>query len=494
MSNESVDSLLLIVDSETKASRLIKALEPDGYQFEVIRSLEDTLIQYSGRQPALAILWFSYSSPDALKNLETLIRHIRSMGEDQDLPVLLIVDQDGTQFIEPGFKLGVADILSRPIHPLVLRHRVKLILQAKRTEQAEERFRTVADFTYDWEYWQGTDGRLIYNSPACQRITGYSAQRFQEDPTWLLGIVHPEDRERIQQHFTLEKDSREVYKLDFRILTSTHEERWIAHICQPVFSVTQQPIGRRVSNRDITDRKAAEENSIRSERLAAIGKLTASLAHEINNPLQAMFASVELLTQFSLEPEEQKKYLHITYTELERLMKITRGILDFSRPGLGKMEQTSLKTVVGQALFLAENQMHTSGVTIITDFSPNLTLVSIIPDEIKQVCLNLIINALEHMPEGGTLNICAWEKAGRQCISFADTGSGISPSNLNRIFDPFFSTKEGGTGLGLAISQEIMQRHQGKIKAESTPGRGAVFTIELPINQEEETTTNEWLI
>ena len=174
MSNESPDLLLLIVDSETKASRLIKALAPEGYQFEVIHTLEDILLHYSGKQPALAILWFSYSSPDALDNLAALIRSLRNLGEQMELPVLLIVDQEGTRFIEPGFKLGVADILSRPIHPLVLRHRVKLILQARRTEQAEERFRTVADFTYDWEYWKGTDGRL----PPCSNGSG-----------WLAGLL-----------------------------------------------------------------------------------------------------------------------------------------------------------------------------------------------------------------------------------------------------------------------------------------------------------------
>ena len=484
MANEA-DVLLLIVDNEIKASRLIKALEPEGYQFEVIHTLADALFQYSGKRPALAILWFSYSSPNALDKLEALVHHIRSLGEAMDLPVLLIVDQEGTQFIEPGFKLGVADILSRPIHPLVLRHRVQLLLQAKRTEQAEERFRTVADFTYDWEYWQGVDGHLIYNSPACKRITGYSPQRFLDDPKMLLRIVKQEDRERVEQHFLAEEASDEVYELDFRILTRDDEERWIGHICQPVYSNTRQFIGRRVSNRDISDRKAAEEKSIRSERLAAIGKLTASLAHEINNPLQAMFSSVELLTQFSLEPEEQKKYLHITYQELERLMKITRGILEFSGPVSGKLEVQPMKSVVEQALFLAANQMHNSGVTFKVDFPVSLAPVLMMPDQIKQVCLNLIINALEHMPEGGSLTIRGWQKGNRQWVSFADTGSGISKAALNKIFDPFFSTKAGGTGLGLAISQEIMLRHQGKIKAESNFGQGATFTIELPLNQNE---------
>jgi signal transduction histidine kinase len=175
-------------------------------------------------------------------------------------------------------------------------------------------------------------------------------------------------------------------------------------------------------------------------------------------------------------------------------MKITRGILDFSRPGFGKLELTQLKSVVEQALFLASNQMKTSGVTFRLDFSGDLEPVLIMPDQIKQVCLNLIINALEHMTEGGSLTICARQTGNHQRISFTDTGPGIEAADLNKIFDPFFSTKEEGTGLGLAISQEIMSRHQGKISAESELGKGATFTLDLPVNPQEEENQSEWVI
>ena len=488
------DTLLLIVDSQTKATRLVNALEPDGYQFEVISNLEDLPAHFSGNLPTLVILWFPYSSPETLSELENLILQIRNLDKTSDLPILLIIDQYGTQFIEPGFKLGVADILSRPIHPLVLRQRVRLLIRARRTEQAEERFRTVADFTYDWEYWKGTDGRLIYNSPACERITGIAAQKFLEQPERLLKIVYSDDREMMRHHFLLEDQSQEVYSLDFRVVTKNNEERWIGHVCQPVYSQAHKFLGRRVSNRDISDRKAAEQAMVRSERLAAIGKLTASLAHEINNPLQAMVSSVELLTEFSLEPEEQKKYLQITYKELERLMKITSGILEFSRPGLSTTRLTYLKAVVEQALFLAANQMRHSKITFELDFPTDLPALMIVPDEISQVCLNLIINALENMPDGGVLKIQARQNGNSQTLSFSDSGSGISAENLSLIFEPFFTTKERGTGLGLAISQEIIHRHRGEIRASSVLGKGSTFIIDLPVDQENIEDHNEWVI
>ena len=488
------ESLLLVVDSESKASRLIRALEPEGYPIETLFVVNNAIDSSPGKVPSLVLLWVYLSTPDTLNSLGTLVQQLRDLGGEEEVPLLLIVDQDGSQFIEPGFKLGVTDILSRPIHPLVLRHRINLILQARRTEMAEERFKTVADFTYDWEYWKGADGRILYNSPSCERITGYLPQQYLQDPDLLLNIVHPEDREQVARHFTTAENSPDVFSVDFRILTREHEVRWIGHVCQPVYSASHQFIGRRISNRDISDRHAAEERIIRSERLAAIGKLTASLAHEINNPLQAMSASIELLTEFSLEEVEQKKYLQITQMELDRLRKITRGILDFSRSGAGKMELSPIESIVDEALFLAANQMQSSGVEITKIFPAKMQPIWQIPDQIKQVCLNLIINALEHMPAGGRLTIKGWETETQQWISFADSGSGISPQNLEKIFDPFFSTKEHGTGLGLAISKEIMSRHQGDIQAHSQIGQGSTFTLNFPLMESKDEGKHEWII
>jgi len=148
------ESLLLVVDSESKASRLIRALEPEGYPIETLFVVNNAIDSSPSKVPALVLLWVYLSTPDTLNSLGTLVQQLRDLGGEEEVPLLLIVDQDGSQFIEPGFKLGVTDILSRPIHPLVLRHRINLILQARRTEMAEERFKTVADFTYDWEYWE----------------------------------------------------------------------------------------------------------------------------------------------------------------------------------------------------------------------------------------------------------------------------------------------------------------------------------------------------
>lgn len=132
-------------------------------------------------------------------------------------------------------------------------------LMEEALQESEERFRTVADFAYDWEYWIGPEGEPVYVSPSCERITGYPQDEFQKNPRLIEDISHPDDRQLIADHLELEMQSEEALSLDFRIITRSFEERWLAHVCQPVYSASGGLLGRRATNRDITKRKHAEE-------------------------------------------------------------------------------------------------------------------------------------------------------------------------------------------------------------------------------------------
>ena len=157
----------------------------------------------------------------------------------------------------------------------------------KQAEQAlresEELFRMVADFTYDWEYWLSPDGKYVYVSPACQRITGYSVNEFHRDPKFLSTIIHPEDRDRVLRHMGDSSESDKVLHVDFRIITRSGEERWISHICQPVYGKDERYLGRRASNRDITRRKELEEELRRANRsLKMLSACNHALIHAEN--------------------------------------------------------------------------------------------------------------------------------------------------------------------------------------------------------------------
>lgn len=490
--------LLLLVDQPRHADRLIKALQPPGYHFDTL--LFDQVPACLGQLqvPDLSILWFPYATPAALSEFKNLVSSVRGLGQPTPVPVLLIIDKYGIDYIEPGFQLGVSDILTRPIHPLVLRQRISLLLQARQTEQAiaryqesqqsllqeKERFRTVADFTFDWEYWQDQHRNLLYNSPSCKRITGRAAQDFMQNPDLLQDIVHPDDRERVSSHFQVEENQPLPASLDFRILTIDGRERWIGHACTPVYDDREKPAGRRVSNRDITDRKDAENSVLRAERMAAMGRLTASLAHEINNPLQAMYSNIELISDFPLDGREQQQHLGIVRQETERLIRIVNTILEYARPQPAQPKVVSLTSVLHHAIELVRKKLSSSEITVHLELQPDLPSLFVSPDQLEQVCLNLIINAAEHMPQGGTLTITARVQKNLVEIIFLDNGEGIPQQELELIFEPFFTTKTNGTGLGLAVSQNIIRRFGGQINAASQPGEGSAFTVSLPIPEE----------
>ncbi len=493
----SIPDLLLIVSTQHQIQRLTTALQPEMYRLSILAGLDQTISAAPDCPPDLVILWFSDVFPEALPRLNSILDSLKSIGGQTPIPVLIILDQYEAHWVETIFQLGITDILTRPIHPLVLRQRVRLLLQARETallvnrlqvseaalQEEKERFRTVADFTYDWEYWSSPTGQLIYNSPSCERITGFLPQDFLEDPDLLRDIVHPDDRQRFEEHQCLELKTSDACNIDFQITTKSGQKRWIGHICQQVYAEDGRKLGRRASNRDITERKLAETNLIRSERLAVIGRLTASLSHEINNPLQAIFSSIEILQEFSLPENERSQYLQIIRLEIERLMKINSEILGFSRSPEANFQPVLLQPVIDHALFLASTQLRHAKISTEVNIPPSLPAVLASSDQMTQVFLNLIINAAEDMPQGGHLMISATENMHWLEICFTDTGKGIHPEDLDRIFDPFFSTKSGGTGLGLSICQKIVRQHHGEIQVSSTPGAGSTFTVHLPVLQ-----------
>ena len=232
-------------------------------------------------------------------------------------------------------------------------------------------------------------------------------------------------------------------------------------------------------------RKIAEKSRDRlmhNQRLAATGELTASLAHEINNPLQAIHNSLQLLLSFPLSPEEQHSYLEMADEEIERLITMVKRILDFSRRPQEDMQVLQTNHVVEKVLNLAKKYLQHKKISVTSSFASGLSPVQGNATTLGQVFLNLIINAVEAMPEGGSLTVeTAPTLNGSVRVCIADTGSGIPREVRNHIFKPFFSTKSEGTGLGLSISQKIVRQHSGEIQVKSKLNEGTTFTVILPM-------------
>ena len=237
----------------------------------------------------------------------------------------------------------------------------------------------------------------------------------------------------------------------------------------------------REANRKLED---TTEQLIMSEKLATVGEITASVAHEINNPVAVIQGNLDVARSLLAEAEAEKvkTEFNLIDDQIYRIGAIVSKLLQFARPEeySGEDALTCPADVVRDCLVLTAHQTEKTGVTVTTDLQSDRQ-VAISRTELQQVIVNLIINAVHAMPDGGRLQIIVSDADGMVCVEVTDTGRGIPEDVLKRIFDPFFTTKQAeGTGLGLSISQRLVSRADGEISASSTPGQGSRFTVALP--------------
>ncbi len=230
---------------------------------------------------------------------------------------------------------------------------------------------------------------------------------------------------------------------------------------------------------DVTEIKLAEQQLMQAEKLTALARLTAGVAHEIGNPLTSISSYIQIL-QEHVQDDFSKEALTIISNHINRISLIVRQMSRFAKAKPEEIKPTEIKPVIDSTLELVRYDKRMKQVTINSTISENLPKVLVDENQLVQVFVNLILNALDAMPNGGSITIKAYPEDNMVKVSFTDTGVGIEKENLQRIFDPFFTTKEKGTGLGLAISYSIIKSFGGDIQVESTPMKGTTFTVVLP--------------
>lgn len=228
--------------------------------------------------------------------------------------------------------------------------------------------------------------------------------------------------------------------------------------------------------------RATQDQLVRSERLSSMGRLAASIAHEVNNPLQSVRTCLELtLEELELGRAVDHENVVIAHREIERVSQIVRRLLNLQRPGEERESLVKVNVAVGEVLDLLGKQFSQAHVSVTSELDPELPLVRGRNNHLIQVFLNLALNALEAMPDGGELRVTTARMPSQWvAVTFTDTGVGIPAPNLPHVFEPFFSTKPNGLGLGLAVSLTIVEAHGGRIAVASEPGRGASCRVEIP--------------
>jgi len=243
----------------------------------------------------------------------------------------------------------------------------------------------------------------------------------------------------------------------------------------------------------LRERELTQAQMIHSEKMAALGRLTASIAHEINNPLQSVQVCLNLAEEEMNDQQRRDKmdlYLGLASGEIERVAEIVNRMRDFYRPARTEKQPTDIQATLEAVLALTHKKLQHGNVTVVREWS-DLPSIQANADHLKQVFLNLVLNAIDAMPQGGTLRLRTgldWLPSDGQDetlavrIEFSDTGEGVPAETLPHLFEPFVTTKEQGSGLGLFVSAEIIEAHGGTITVESQEGEGTTFTILLPVN------------
>jgi PAS domain S-box-containing protein len=327
-----------------------------------------------------------------------------------------------------------------------------------------------------------TEGRILDTNPAFQAMLGHSNDELQG--MVFADFTHPEDVATDLERFReLLAGERRDYRLEKRYVRKDGGVIWANLIVSCVRGNEDEPLYAIGLVEDITERRKMHDALLNAEKLAIAGRMGASLAHEINNPLQSVIGCLGLAEKNLAEGGDVGRYLGVARSELRRAARIVAQLRDMSRLSQADKKQTvDVNELVEEVLVLNRKQAQEHGVQIAWEPEDCLPAVTASPDRLRQVFLNLVLNAFDAMAQGGQLTVsmaCTEHPAGVQ-VTFADTGVGMTSDTMSKLFDPFYTTKPGGLGLGLYITHNIVEEHGGKIDVTSRLGEGSTFRVWLP--------------
>ncbi|HFB99016.1 MAG TPA: histidine kinase, partial [Bryobacterales bacterium] len=251
----------------------------------------------------------------------------------------------------------------------------------------------------------------------------------------------------------------------------------------PLVSKNLQQIGRLIIFDDITDRAELEQQLIQAEKLSSIGLLAAGVAHEVNTPLAVISTYAQMLARQISGDETKARMLEKIAKQTFRASEIVNSLLNFSRTSQTEFGEVDLNRIIQETISLIEPQLRKAGIELELSLAADLPPIKGNAGRLQQVFLNLFLNARDAMEEGGKLRVRSFVSDGSVQVDVADTGKGIPPEILSRIYDPFFTTKPAkrGTGLGLSVTYGIVREHGGTIEVESLPGAGTCFHLDFPV-------------
>jgi len=361
---------------------------------------------------------------------------------------------------------------------------------ANRTAQlraSEARFRAIFEQSALGIALLDKKGKVMVSNRALQEILGRETDELVGRRFTDFAPPDQDLASDVAMYREMRDGERDHHRVETRYVRPDDEMRWAEMVLSLVRDSGGEPQFIIAMVEDVTERKRAHEALLQSEKLATTGRLAASLAHEINNPLQAVIGCLGLAEESLAEDDDDvDTYVTMAHDELNRAAGIVSRLRDLSRPSDPESgEPTDVNSLIDGVLEVSRKDLKDHGIRVVRHLADDLPKPVLMPDRMKQVLLNLVLNARDAMSDGGqlTLGTAYDEKNDEVVIAIGDQGAGIPDEVKNRLFDPFFSTKDEGTGLGLFVSQNIVQEQGGRIDVESTAGQGSTFTVRLPVPQ-----------
>jgi len=383
-------------------------------------------------------------------------------------------------------------------------------LAAEQALASEKRYREIFEDAHDAIWIHDSNGNIIAVNKATEEMIGYSSQELlkmnvrdflAEEGISLARQIRRklflgEPVEQPYEQCLISKDGTErILKLTTNIIREDGKLKGFQNIARDVTREKEIQDKLRATYQELREShqqlKESQEQLIQAEKLTSLGQLAASIAHEVNNPLSGVLAYTQLLAKKirsnNIQKDVSLQYLSKMEAELVRSTKLIRHLLDFARQSPPAFRPLNLNDVVNRSFELAAHSAELHHIQTVKELDPSLPNLMADFDQLHQVCTNLILNAIQAMPQGGKLTLRTLFDNGQIKMQVQDTGCGISPKNMRKLFTPFFTTKQEvkGVGLGLAISYGIIQRHNGKIEVQSEEGEGTTFTIYLPLHNME---------
>ncbi|NBC71416.1 PAS domain S-box protein [Paenibacillus sacheonensis] len=351
----------------------------------------------------------------------------------------------------------------------------KLKMAFEENRSMKEYLESFINHTTDAIHVVGLDGRIMQVNRAFEQLFGYTTEEAVGN---VLPLVPEHLRDEEQQTMELLKSGKPLPARETTRLTKNGE--WIA------VSVTTSPIRDKLGSihaiasitRDMTSRNKMDELLRRSEKLTTVGQLAAGVAHEIRNPLTTLRGFLQLQLQTS---KLNTRHVDLMLSELDRINLIVGEFLILAKPQATRFEVKDIRFTLGDVISLLDSQAHLCNVVFATDFGQEECRISCEENQLKQVFINVLKNAMEAMPQGGQITIQVHRQERQICISIADEGIGISEEKIAKLGDPFYTDKDAGTGLGIMVSQRIIQSHQGTFEIKSKVGEGTTVLITIPL-------------